>query len=163
MNEKQGKGDRLFFWLVVESILVFSLAAAYLFWDSAAVSRFFAGEVRYASAPEGCSLNDGPCTASFPEGGTMELSASPRPLRPMVPLRFSLRMEGMDGEEASLVIYGINMDMGRFPVTLRKSGPGMFDGSGIVPTCVGAMTWQVEAIVPVAGERLGGRFRFTTE
>lgn len=149
------------FWVAAEVAAALLLGGVFLFWDSARVAHFFRDEVAFADAPETCMLNDGPCTALFPSGGEATLSAAPAPLRAMTPLRFTLRLAGIETEKATLEIYGINMDMGRYPVTLKPAGDRLFEGTGILPTCTGPMTWQAEAILE--GTALGGRFRFTTE
>ena len=80
----------------------------------------------------------------------------------MTPLHFTLQLAGTETETATMEVYGINMDMGRYPITLKPAGAGRFEGTGILPTCTGLMTWQAEVILEGNPPR-GGRYRFTTE
>ena len=105
---------------------------------------------RDRAAPD-CFINVGPCVR-FVEGLTVTLDISPRPVRAMQDLAFSVQLKHgsqvvRDGEVAvDLTMEG--MKMGENRVRLRRGEDGTYRGRGVIVRCPSGQTlWKASVII----------------
>jgi hypothetical protein len=103
-----------------------------------------------------CDLHRGSCTQPLSGGsGTVTLDVSPKPIKAMADLMFTVQMIGMlpAGEVPRVDLGMPGMNMGPNRVYLKKTNEtGTFTGSGIIVRCPSGKTlWQVTVTVPGAG------------
>ena len=88
-----------------------------------------------------CDLHMGPCVATWPNGGRLELSMTPRPIPFLQPLRIEVAVSGVTPAK-------VEVD---------------FAGESSLPVCVsGSMDWVATVIVDAPGQRIVVPYRFTT-
>ena len=93
----------------------------------------------------------------------MVLSAAPRPIRPLQPLRLYVHLIGTQAETVEIDFDGVDMRMGLNRVRLaRQSGvDGLYAGQGMLPVCVsGDMRWSATVLVATANGRVAAPFHF---
>lgn len=108
-----------------------------------------------------CSLQDGPCTVSLPDGGSLSFSVGTRPIPLVKP--FELRVEAVGARNVVVDFAGVDMDMGYNRPALAERSPGVFTGEAMLPVCVtGRMTWQATILLDTPDARVAIPFRFVT-
>ena len=109
--------------------------------------------VQGAAEVADCSIDLGPCTSSV-AGRQVLFEISPRPVRSMKELTFTIRAAGRNTAPAVLLDLSMpGMYMGRNEVVLKKSPDGSYRGKGIIPRCPsGKKLWRAEVTVPGAGK-----------
>ena len=108
-----------------------------------------------------CSLQEGACSVSLPEGGVLRFSVGTRPIPLVKP--FELRVEASGARNVSVDFAGVDMDMGYNRPALAERSPGVFTGEATLPVCVtGRMTWQATILLDTPAARLAVPFRFVT-
>ena len=120
-----------------------------------------AADVRDLDLSGGCDIASAACTAQLPDGGTLEVSISPRPIPLMQTLQVAVTVRDSDLQPQQLDITGLNMEMGLNRTALQAAGPGRWQGETILPICSQRrMHWQAALmLVGEAGRyRLGYRF-----
>ncbi len=118
-----------------------------------------------ASAPVNteCDLHRSPCSSVLPGGGRISLSVEPREIRPMTPLDLDVQVDGIAAHAVTIDFVGVNMDMGLNRSRLRATGPGRYQGSGMLPVCVRSrMVWDAKVRAETAGGLVEAAFRFQT-
>ena len=113
--------------------------------------------------PTSCNPAETPCSAALPDGGRVVLSAAPRPIRPLQPLRLYVHLIGTQAETVEIDFDGVDMRMGLNRVRLaRQSGvDGLYAGQGMLPVCVsGDMRWSATVLVATANGRVAAPFHF---
>jgi len=154
------------FWtlLGLQVAVLFLGTLAYLNYDSDALYRWLGGEIRFNQAEAACSLHESECSGTFPSGGQIALSITPRPLSVMEPLNFELKTTGVHALELEAELYGLSMNMGRYHYPLKKTADGIYRAhNAMIPSCVGPMKWRLNIIKKGALEREGVFFTFRTE
>ena len=106
--------------------------------------------------PAPCDLNAGPCVAVIaPSGTEVVLDITPKPLRTMVPLQFTVALGGESDDTAGDVIVEFTMPgmfMGDNTVRLESAGERLWRGSGVIVRCPsGRKTWQAGISIPGRG------------
>ena len=110
-----------------------------------------------------CDLHMGPCVATWPNGGRLELSMTPRPIPFLQPLRIEVAVSGVTPAKVEVDFAGATMNMGYNRNELAASGSGSFAGESSLPVCVsGSMDWVATVIVDAPGQRIVVPYRFTT-
>jgi nitrogen fixation protein FixH len=117
-----------------------------------------AGGVPAGAAAE-CDLNRGPCARPLPGGaGTLTLDITPRPIRTMRELEFSVRLAcaapPCAAQAAAIALTMPGMYMGENTVALAPAGePGLSRGRGTIVRCPsGRRLWRAAVQVPPLGE-----------
>jgi hypothetical protein len=101
-----------------------------------------------------CDLTEGDCKHAMPDGGSVVLRMSPRPVPLMHPVRISVQALDTTLLPAYLEITGLNMNMGLTRVPLQQGADGAWIGETIVPVCSRRhMQWQA-ALFLRSGRRL---------
>jgi hypothetical protein len=109
-----------------------------------------------------CDLRLGPCAASFPEGG-LSLEILPRSLPVMAPLTLRVQVRDLEPGSVEVDFAGVDMNMGFNRVHLEPAGEGVFEGQGMLPTCVRErMAWEAKVLVQTPAGLLAAPFRFET-
>jgi len=108
-----------------------------------------------------CSLQEGPCSVSLPDGDMLRFSVGTRPIPMVKP--FELRVEAAGIRNVSVDFAGVDMDMGYNRPQLAERSPGVFTGEATLPVCVtGRMTWQATLLLETSTARVAIPFRFVT-
>lgn len=109
-----------------------------------------------------CDLQQGACSASLPDGGSLTLAFDPHPVRPMQD--FSLRLEAtdIDVNEALISFTGVDMNMGLNRFVLKPNGNAL-SGKAILPVCVrNRMEWEARLRISTPKGVFELPFRFAT-
>ncbi|OOG23699.1 hypothetical protein B1C78_10460 [Thioalkalivibrio denitrificans] len=116
-----------------------------------------------AEAGGDCDLHTGPCRVSLEDGGWVELSIEPRPIRMLYPFTMEVRHEGVDAETVAVDFSGVEMEMGFNRPRLQPVAPGLFRGDGLLPMCVlDRMTWRVQVLMDGEAGRGVAVYHFET-
>jgi hypothetical protein len=111
----------------------------------------------------GCDLHKGPCAATWPGGGHLEFSVTPRPIPYLHPLRVEVVVSGVQPGKVEVDFAGETMNMGYNRIELKPSGGGRHAGEASLPVCVsGSMDWVATVIVEADGKRISAPYRFAT-
>ena len=99
-----------------------------------------------------CSLHISACEASFSEGGKITFSITPHPIKPLVPLDLTVKVENISAEKVFVNFEGIDMYMGfyRPELIMQESGAGssLFQGKATLSVCtLEKMRWQANVII----------------
>ena len=106
-----------------------------------------------------CSIHEGACVKEL-EGMRVIFDATPKPVRSMSELRFTVTVEGMKGAPEFLVLdlSMPGMTMGRNRVKLFKSGDGRYEGVGVIVKCPSGRTlWRATVL---SGDKTIADFMF---
>ena len=100
-----------------------------------------------------CDAHTGACSQS--SGAiSVSLEISPRPVKAMQDLVFKVSIEGATPASHPHIDLGMPaMRMGPNQVPLKPTGPGTYEGTGVIVRCPsGKRTWFANVIVPESGE-----------
>ena len=80
----------------------------------------------------------------------MSLNITPKPVKAMRDLVFTLTLEGKGNAGEPYIDLGMpGMDMGKNRVSLKPTGEGVYEGTGIIVRCPsGRRTWRARVTVP---------------
>jgi len=119
---------------------------------SALLLGTYASALGAEEAPD-CLIDRGPCTGTV-AGRQVVFDISPKPVRFMKELTFTIRAPGM--KTAPTVLLDLSMPgmyMGINQVTLKRVSDGSYSGKGIIPRCPsGRKLWRAEVTLPGAGK-----------
>ena len=114
-------------------------------------------------AEPGCDLHKRACVATWPQGGRLEISITPRPIPLLQALRVEVTVSGVKPTKVEVDFAGESMNMGYNRSELAAVGPGRYAGETSLPVCVsGSMAWVATVIVETAGQRIAVPYRFET-
>lgn len=105
-----------------------------------------------------CHINIENCTQRFNEKD-VEISMTPKPLKAMVPTTLRLKNLG-DYENLSVIIQGVNMDMGKIKSEFVKKGD-IYEANVMFAACVGDMLYQ--GVLYSNDRAIGFKFEFIIE
>jgi hypothetical protein len=112
------------------------------------------GHVRAQSAQAAvdCAIQSGPCTKRF-AGGTLTLDITPRPVRAMRDLTFTVTFSGVKPAHDPFIELGMpGMIMGPNRVVLKQAGDDTYQGTGVIVRCPsGRRTWKATVTIPDKG------------
>ena len=110
-----------------------------------------------------CAPGLSACVATLPDGGQLELSITPTPIRPLHPLTLRVTLSGPAAKHTGKVevdFAGTHMDMGYYRPELSGSD-GRFSAEAMLPVCVtGPMNWTATVLLSGKRQRLAVHFRF---
>ncbi len=111
-----------------------------------------------------CEPQMGDCIFALPQTGQVLLTISPHDaILPMRPLQATVEMSSQWQIE-SMVIVGVNMEMGINQFDMALQAPGYWQGDFILPLCaVSRMEWELRLFLVNATDRLIVPFRFVTQ
>jgi hypothetical protein len=110
-----------------------------------------------------CDLHQGPCTARFRDGATVQLGIEPSPIPVVTPLNLQVQITGLEPGSVQIDFAGVDMNMGYNRVALRADGAGRYVGEGTLPVCVRErMDWEARVLLETADGLLAAPFRFPT-
>ncbi len=149
-----GQNKRLAVVALVAGILLCSVGAA-IYWY-----KNQAGDVA-----AGCHLQRGACISAIPDGGTVRLKISPRPIAFHSPLEIDVSIDGIVVEGVEVDFAGLTEPTSFNRVPLRADGAsGRFVGEVILPLCMPAKNdWQATVLLDSKGQRLSVPFIFNTD
>ncbi len=100
-----------------------------------------------------CDAHTGPCSQSS-GAMTVSLEILPRPVKAMQDLVFKVSIAGATPASQPHIDLGMPaMKMGPNQVALKTTGPGTYEGTGVIVRCPsGKRTWFANVIVPEAAE-----------
>lgn len=100
-----------------------------------------------------CDIQQGPCTRRLADL-TVTLDISPKPVKAMTDLTFTLTVSGENLPGNPYIDLGMpGMNMGPNRVELRRVRENVFEGQGIIVKCPsGRRTWRASVTLPEAGK-----------
>jgi hypothetical protein len=103
--------------------------------------------------PINCDAHKGACSQSLGDIN-ISLEITPRPVKAMQDLVFKVSIEGAAPADHPRIDLGMPaMKMGPNQVALKPTGPGTYEGTGVIVRCPsGKRTWFANVIVPQSGE-----------
>jgi len=111
----------------------------------------------------GCDLNRSPCEATFPGGGRLRVSVTPRPIPLITPVTVEVQLIGLKAESVQIDLNSPDMNMGYNRHVLVPRSDGVFAGHTVLPVCVrDRMTWQLQATARTPSGPVGANFEFET-
>lgn len=111
--------------LILLAVLAYTGAR---YWRSSAV-------VEVLNPGAACDVGQKQCLHRLPDGGTVAIDLSPRPVPLMQPVRVRVSLTGSSLRPVFLEISGLNMEMGVNRVALKADGNGLWRGETIIPIC----------------------------
>jgi len=116
----------------------------------------FGGWIAPATAADSiinCDAHKGVCSQSSGDL-TVSLEIAPRPVKAMQDLVFKVSIQGVSPAKTPYIDLGMPaMKMGPNQVALKPTGPGTYEGTGVIVRCKsGKRTWFANVIVPETGE-----------
>ncbi len=103
-----------------------------------------------------CDINRGACLKRIGDIAVV-LDITPRPVRSMKELAFSLKLRGVEADvlpkRILLELTMPGMEMGENKVILEGNGKGLYEGRGIIVRCPsGKRLWRAGVWLPGIGE-----------
>ncbi len=153
---------RLLKWLAAEIIAVL-LITAYIFIDASDVYEWWVGDTDFAYSLTPCDLHQSTCSVTLKDGTMLSFDIEPKNIPLMQPLHFKVTTT-TNLAYIELKLFATNMNMGFHSVTLKPTSTGVYEGEGVLPTCmVGDMNWQANVILNEKNKSLGAIFSFKTD
>jgi len=119
---------------------------------------FLGGRLTSGSAPAdeftvNCNAHKGACSQSS-GNFTVTLEITPRPVKAMQDLIFKVSIAGARPAKHPHIDLGMPaMKMGPNQVSLKPTGPGTYEGTGVIVRCPsGKRTWFANIVIPGEGE-----------
>jgi hypothetical protein len=99
-----------------------------------------------------CDIHEGPCTKSL-QDVIVTLDIKPKPVKAMSNLGFRVTLSGKQPASSPVIDLDMpGMRMGRNQVTLKATGEGAYEGTGIIVRCPsGRRVWRATVIIPDLG------------
>lgn len=152
------------FWklLIVEIIAVVCVAIYFLV-DAHDLYKWWIGDTHFVQAPSSCDLHQNSCNVTLKNNISLEFDINPKPIPLMKPLQFRVLLSDIQLPSIEISLFATNMNMGLHTFKLYPKGNGVYEGEGMLPTCVmGNMLWQANLIINAPSESLGAVFYFKT-
>ncbi len=111
-----------------------------------------------------CNPAAAPCSAVLPDGGKLDFSISPNPIRPLLPLNLIVMLSGAQADRIDIDFDGTQMSMGMNRASLtgnNSHASNYFNGQTILPVCVtGSMEWSATIRLTTKNRTLAIPFHF---
>ena len=151
-----------FFKLFFIEALIVGLVASYFLIDSHDVYRWWAGNTKFVIVKE-CNPNIERCDAMLIDNTHLSLDIEPKPVPLMKTIRFRVTIEDPSLPFVEATLFATNMNMGLHTFKLLSKGNGLYEGEGMLPTCiVGNMIWQTNIVLNKPAKSIGATFFFQT-
>jgi len=100
------------------------------------------------------------CTVALPNGGAVELSFSPRPIRPLLAFQARMTVRGVEVGSAEIDFEGTDMKMGYYRPRFNPAN-GVYSAEAILPVCVtGTMQWAATILLDTPAGTIAIPFHF---
>ena len=110
-----------------------------------------------------CDLHQGACMTPLPDGGSVSLVISPRPIPVIQPLSIEVNLQGLKPNAVVVDFSGVSMNMGLNRFALQEDGAGRYSGKGLLPICIrNRMEWEAKVLVETDKGVLAIPYRFET-
>lgn len=153
---------RFFKWLALEIVAVI-LIGAYILIDSHDVYRWWVGDTHFVQTNSTCDLHVNACEATLKDGSMLSFEIEPKAIPLMKPLLFKVTSE-VDLPNIEIKLFATNMNMGLHTIKLSQTSKGVYEGEGMLPTCImGNMIWQANVILNQTTQSQGAIFTFKTD
>ena len=147
------KTNRLVFAAIALTLAIIGVVG-YKFWRNQLSAE------RQTLMAQRCDPAQQPCTAELPNGGRIEFTMFPEPIRPLQPFRMTVALKNSNASQISVEFDGTQMSMGKQRIALRGQND-RFGGEAMLPVCTtGAMEWSATVIVHQNGHTLAVPFHF---
>lgn len=99
-----------------------------------------------------CNVHKGACTQTL-RGTDIILDISPKPVKAMTDLKFTITLTGKQGVSEPFIDLGmLGMKMGPNRLLLKSNGKGVYSGIGTIVRCPsGKKIWKATVTVPDMG------------
>lgn len=143
-------------YLLVVLLLSVGAVAVGLYWQSGVEKR-----VIQLPLVEGCGLHQTACSATLPNGATVEFEMAPKPLPTTDPILLRAQFNGVDPERVTVLFEGKDMYMGFLQYSLKRVSSSRFEGRGSLSICIRRlMEWVAKVQIDVGGEIYEVQFEF---
>ena len=140
--------------LAIGLILAIAGVAAYKMWSAKRAATIETLPIQR------CDPGRQRCSARLPDGGNLEFTASPGPIRPLQPFRIDIALSGTSAERIEVDFDGTQMRMGVTRSPLSVQSP-RFAGEAMLPVCTtGTMEWSATVFITAKGRTLAIPFHF---
>lgn len=154
--------SRFFKWLIIEIIAVVGIGA-YVLIDSHDVYQWWVGDTHFVRSSDTCDLHVSACEVTLKDGSPLSLEITPKEIPLMKPLQFKVTTK-VDLPSLEIKLFATNMNMGLHTIKLNQTAQGVYEGEGMLPTCVvGNMIWQANVILNQTAQSQGAIFTFKTD
>ena len=148
-------------WLLFEIIMIAAIGS-YIFVDSHDVYRWWVGDTHFVHVTNACDLHTSTCEVTLKDGSLLSLDIEPKTIPLMKPLQFRVT-SNIDLPSIEIKLFATNMNMGLHTIALKQTSKGVYEGEGMLPTCVvGNMIWQANVILNQPTQSQGAIFIFQT-
>jgi len=107
-----------------------------------------------------CNPSTQVCQVTLPNGGKIELSFAPRPIRPLQTFKAEMTAHNVKVNKAEIDFEGTAMKMGYYRPEL-KSTDGIYSADAILPVCVtGTMKWAATVVLTTPDGTIAIPFHF---
>lgn len=107
-----------------------------------------------------CNPSAQACQVSLPNGGKVELSFAPRPIRPLQAFKAEMSVHDVKVSKAEIDFEGTAMKMGYYRPEF-KGADGIYAADAILPVCVtGTMEWAATVVLTTAVGTIAIPFHF---
>jgi len=115
-------------------------------------------------APLWCEPQAGPCVYRYPPGGSIRLSLEPKErIKPMEPLTATIDFSDGEMSASSLLLTGLNMEMGQNRFAFHQEGDA-YSARIMIPVCtLDRMEWSALVKLTIRGQRVAVPFHFAVE
>lgn len=94
-----------------------------------------------------CNPSTQDCQATLPNGGKIELTFAPRPIRPLQAFKAEMKVHDLKVNKAELDFEGTAMKMGYYRPEFKNAN-GAYSVDAILPVCVtGTMEWAATVLL----------------
>lgn len=150
--------------LFLIELTLLALIVAYFTIDSSDIYKWWVGDTQFVTCKENCNLHEKSCEVVLPSQESLSFEISPKPIPLMKPLVFSVKTTDTTLNTIELTLFATNMNMGLHSIKLLHKGDGLYQGEGMLPTCVvGNMNWQANIILNKPSHSEGATFYFQTD
>lgn len=141
-----------------------TLIGGYFFIDSSDVYKWWVGSTNFVTCKDDCNLNQNACHVTLSDGNILDFEINPKPIPLMKPLTFRVKTSHYNTPFIEIKLFATNMNMGFHTFKLYQKNDGIYEGEGMLPTCVvGDMIWQANIIINQTSKSIGAIFTFQTE
>ncbi len=159
MSNKKSK--RKFYMILFGEIFIVLLIATLFFVDFDSI--FEDQNISFIEPNPPCDLRKQTCEVVLDEKQKVALQVNPKGIPLMKPLSFNVFAQGVKSDTIEIKIYALNMEMGKYKLTLHKVSSDRFEGKQILPSCiVGGMIWNADITSSYFNGK-GVRFTFKTD